>query len=106
MSLRSGKLMPICLAKAALAAGLSKLTPKTSVSEVSIQREPRRELRQPEVRGRSCVSWTVSHPNRDASGKESLHPAVCLIPPEWEKYSMNLARKESVEHQWPHPRIL
>jgi len=28
--------MPICLANAALAAGLSRLTPKTSVSEVSI----------------------------------------------------------------------
>ncbi len=28
--------MPICLANAALAAGLSTLTPKTSVSEVSI----------------------------------------------------------------------
>ena len=28
--------MPICLAKAALAAGLSMLMPKTSVSEVSI----------------------------------------------------------------------
>jgi hypothetical protein len=36
MSLRSGKVTPICLAKAALAAGLSTLTPKTSVSEVSI----------------------------------------------------------------------
>jgi len=36
MSLRSGKVRPICLANAALAAGLSKLTPKTSVSEVSI----------------------------------------------------------------------